>query len=485
MVQLCDEQSSCHAVSNIMAKKNSSSTPNGRLTNKNKNKNVKNKSTLRPSRESNRPKTVSIQKPFSLSDTVGGLVGNGVSALGHFLGFGAYTIGKNTIIGAGGSVPSMHSSNDSIIIRHREYIGEVYSNTFFMTSNISLNPGMPTYPWLSGIARNFQEYRILGMVIEYVPEVSEVSANEISLGYVALAAQYRTDMPPYPSLESALESEFAVQCKPNTPMMLALECDPNQSPFRNYYVRSTAATNAFDIHSFDMAMLNVLVGNQQTSAIDLGAIWISYEIELFRPTALPDTQGSTFFLNWRNGGPTSANMLGIISNGTFRNYWNPVGNNIVNYSATLDNAASNTTSANQLLALATADGLVFQPGTPGNGVVSIILPPGLLGLIGIRVAQYGSAVANGGFSVASPSFVNCSSISFEVANPFATPDTGTAAINSNGHIAVQCWITISPTQAASGPVHFSFGDSTANALSAANVEVTIFQCTVPVPLLSG
>jgi hypothetical protein len=92
-------------------------------------------------------KTIIPAKPAAtFSDQLGGLVGrgvtSGVNALSKWLGFGAYTIKSNTVIGAGGTVPSMHSTHDSIIVRHREYIGDIQSSTTFNATQIPLNPGM-------------------------------------------------------------------------------------------------------------------------------------------------------------------------------------------------------------------------------------------------------------------------------------------------------------------------------------------------------
>lgn len=321
------------------------------------------------------PRPVVVTKPqSSFGEDIGSLVGKGVNALGKYLGFGAYTVNQNSIIGAGGSIPTMHSTNDSIMVRHREYIGDVLSSTTFSSVSIPLNPGLITsYPWLSKIASAFQQYKIKGMVVEFIPEVSEVAASEVSLGFVALAAEYRTDLPPFPSLNQALESQFAVSCKPNSNCSLAIECDPAQSPYNLWYVRTGSVPSGEDIKTFDFVDLNVLVGNNQTGGVILGQIWNSYEIELLRPTSFLDPPAGQFYMRIHSTGSTSANPF----NGfVVPAYTNPIGTNIVGATVTQQLAADGGTIGN-----------------PGNGQMSITLPRGLTGDFLVTFTCTGGATA--------------------------------------------------------------------------------------------
>jgi hypothetical protein len=361
---------------------------------KNKSKSVPKAQPKKSKPKAKKNKSVLVPKPqSSFGEDLGSLVGKGVTSLAKWLGVGAYSVNNNTIIGAGGSVPSMHSTNDSIIVRHREYVGDVISSTTFSSVSIPLNPGIATsYPWLSKIASAFQQYSIKGMVIEYIPEVSEIAANEVSLGFVVLAAEYRTDLPSFPSLNQALESQFAVSVKPNCPSSLAIECDPNQSPYKSWYVRTNSVPSGEDVKTFDFVNLNVLVGNNQTGSVVLGQIWNTYEIELYRPTAFLDPPNTIFFLHAISTVPTSASPMASYS---IFNYINPIGTNQIG-------------SAISGASRAIADG--FAISSPGTGQVQVTLPRGLTGAFVITFTVIGASTASvlfdQGYAVTNASKIN-------------------------------------------------------------------------------
>jgi hypothetical protein len=106
----------------------------------------------------------------------GGVVGNSLAgALSRWIGAGDYSINNNSVVQrslkAASSIPSMHSDAQSVVVRHKEYLGEILSSqTFSVQQSYPLNPGISTtFPWLSGIAVRFQEYKIKGLVFHYIP----------------------------------------------------------------------------------------------------------------------------------------------------------------------------------------------------------------------------------------------------------------------------------------------------------------------------
>ena len=73
----------------------------------------------------------------------------------------------------------MHKEGQSIVVRHREFLAEIKgTTTFTVAGSYPINPGMAqTFPWLSDIAKNFQQYRIRGMVFHYVPTSGMVTGS--------------------------------------------------------------------------------------------------------------------------------------------------------------------------------------------------------------------------------------------------------------------------------------------------------------------
>lgn len=90
-------------------------------------------------------------------------------------GLGAYSVRRNSLLSAvdlGQDPPMVRNTNggEATVINHREYICDISSGggnpSNFHLEQFEINPGNPKlFPFLSAIARNFQEYEIRGMSI--------------------------------------------------------------------------------------------------------------------------------------------------------------------------------------------------------------------------------------------------------------------------------------------------------------------------------
>jgi len=231
---------------------------------------------------------------------VGGLIGmpaGGASvgsslgaALSRWLGSGDYTVGSNTIVKkvmkGSDSIPMMHQDGQSIVVRHKEYLGEVFgSENFRVNQSFELNPGnSSTFPWLSGVAAHFQEYKIRGLVFHYVPTSgSAVSSLNAALGSVMLQTSYRsTDTQPTSKVE-ILNEYCSNESVPSEPFAHPVECDPRENPFNVQYVRTGAVPTGDSKLLYDLGITHIAVSGQQITDKALGDLWITYEIELKKP----------------------------------------------------------------------------------------------------------------------------------------------------------------------------------------------------------
>lgn len=215
--------------------------------------------------------------------TVGGAAGTAVGAqLSRWLGQGDYAISKNSIIKP--TVPEMHRSGQSVVIRHREYICEVIgSQSFTVQRVLPINPGVEeTFPWLSGVAAQFQQYKILGMVYHYVPTSGAISSSQ-ALGSVMLQTTYRaTDASPSTKVEM-MNEYWAVEGVPSTDIVHGLECDPKENPFSVHYVRSAGVGATDNLLMYDLGKTFLATQGQTTNGVVLGDLWATYEIELIKP----------------------------------------------------------------------------------------------------------------------------------------------------------------------------------------------------------
>ena len=223
---------------------------------------------------------------------VGSQVGSSLgAAISKWLGSGDYSVGSNTIVKsslkAASSIPMMHNNGQSVTVRHREYLGEIRSaETYTVRDSFELNPGNSrTFPWLSSIAVNFQEYSFKGIVFHYVPTSgTAVSGSSPSLGSVMLQTSYRvTDSAPASKVEM-LNEYCSNEVVPSEPMAHPIECDPKENPFNVMYVRSGDVPPGDAKLMYDLGVTHVAVTGQLPPGNNvLGDLWVTYEVELKKP----------------------------------------------------------------------------------------------------------------------------------------------------------------------------------------------------------
>jgi hypothetical protein len=235
---------------------------------------------------------------------LGGMIGmptSGASAgrslgatLSKWLGSGDYTVGSNCLVAKArsGTIPAMHNSGQSVVVRHKEYLGDVFSGTgtptaFSINNSYALNPGLAaSFPWLASVAANYQEYTWKGIVYHYVSTSGNATGANTSLGTVAMATNYRSTAPAYTSRLTMLNEYFATDAKPSEDFVHPIECDPKENPFNVQYVRSAAVPAGEDPKTYDLGVTTIATQGMQTAGENLGELWVSYEVELRKPIAL-------------------------------------------------------------------------------------------------------------------------------------------------------------------------------------------------------
>lgn len=221
----------------------------------------------------------------------GKLLGRDLGAtLSKWLGAGDYDIRRNSMMSGSSStsIPMMHKTSQSVIVRHREYVTDVLSTTGFGISNsFPLNPGMSkTFPWLSNLANSFQEYTIRGMVFHYIPTAGNaVSSTNNALGNVMMVTNYRSTATAPTSKLELLNEYFSSDARPSETFCHPIECDPKENPYNVQYIRRAAVPTGEDPKSFDLGTTIVATNGMQAANINVGEIWVSYEVELRKPVS--------------------------------------------------------------------------------------------------------------------------------------------------------------------------------------------------------
>lgn len=229
----------------------------------------------------------------------GGQIGHTLgAALSKWMGAGDYQIAKNTLLSSG-DVPAMHNTGQSIVVRHKEFVTEVTSSiNFLVRKTINLNPGLPgSFPWLSNVAKNYQEYKIRGMVFHYVPTSgTAVGSTNTALGSVMFQTTYRASDAPPGSKAEMLNEYCANECVPSDTVCHPIECDPKENPFQIQYTRNTAIPAGDSQLLYDLGTTYIAVTGQQANDVVLGDVWVTYEVELKKPVVITNTvAGDSYF----------------------------------------------------------------------------------------------------------------------------------------------------------------------------------------------
>jgi hypothetical protein len=192
------------------------------------------------------------------------------------------------------SVPYMHAGKDGVRVRHREFIKYLNNSVgpadgFHILDAIVINPRLSaSFPWLSGIAANFEQYRLHGMVVEFKTATAElVQGNSTgnTIGNVHAVVDYNVNSPaPYTSA-SMLNSMFSMSCKTSESMIMPVETKYNLTQGGGIFNVRTADAPApppGDARLYDIGV--VYVGCEAVPTLGkLGQLWISYDVEFLKP----------------------------------------------------------------------------------------------------------------------------------------------------------------------------------------------------------
>lgn len=187
----------------------------------------------------------------------------------------------------GVQIPEFHGTKHATIITHREYVQDIVvptTDTAFTNVTFSLNPGLSaTFPWLAGVAANYDQYQILGMIWEFRTLSSDITAGG-ALGSVILATDYDTADLVYANKLEMENSEYCTSNKPSVDTVHCIECDPSLSFSPIKYIRSGAVPSGKDVRLYDHGLFQIATqGLPGVAGTVIGELWCSYEIALYKP----------------------------------------------------------------------------------------------------------------------------------------------------------------------------------------------------------
>lgn len=253
---------------------------------------------------------------------VGGLIGKGLGAMfKRITGIGDYDITMNSLYSKArtSSVPSFPGMN-CIRVSHKEYLGDIYGTTSYNNIPYALNPGLQsTFPWLSSIASNYEQYYINGMVIQFVStSAAALNSTNTALGKVVMATEYNAERPTFSTTSEMLNTVYANYGKPAEDLVHAIECAPSQVASKLYYVRTAGVPTGSDPRLYDLGIFQLATEGMQAAA-NVGGLWITYDVTLCKPILGNSLASMDFF------SATVASSSSIFSDAVSKTIATPIG----------------------------------------------------------------------------------------------------------------------------------------------------------------
>lgn len=228
-----------------------------------------------------------------LPPAIGGLLGSGAGKLfGRLFGKGDYVMGpetvtKNSVLmpSQANSVPLMHSDNGCVRVTHREFVDDIRTSVAPDQRRFIITPtNSALFPWLATFATSFEQYRLMGMVVEYVPTSgNSVSSTNAALGSVSIATQYNVNAPGFQSKRQILNHYFAVSGAPSHKIVHPIECKDMYDPYKMYWTRTGANPGSVnDERLSDYGELSIWTQGSQ-SIYTGGELWLTYDIVFYKP----------------------------------------------------------------------------------------------------------------------------------------------------------------------------------------------------------
>jgi hypothetical protein len=231
------------------------------------------------------------------------------------MGLGSYVTKSNALVNGGGDnvVPSFTrtTDDDSVVISSKEFVTDVYAPSTagaFQVQQFALNPAIAlTFPWLSQIAANYEEYEFGQLLFTYKTNVTDFVSTNGQVGTVIMATQYNSDQPPFQSKTEMMHYAGCGDSKTTENLMSGVECDPTKSSGApGKFIRAGPVPQGEDNKQYDLGTFNLAMANCPALFADqaMGELHVSYTVRL-RKQRFYSTQGKAIMRDaWVAHSPT-------------------------------------------------------------------------------------------------------------------------------------------------------------------------------------
>lgn len=206
--------------------------------------------------------------------------------------YGGGVVTNNLISGSDNAVVPTFNPTDlhTVTYSNREFIKDIYApaaNSPFSVETLYINPGLlSTFPWLSQIAINFEEYELVQLIFTFKSTVTDFAAASGQVGQILMATQYNPNSDTFGDKEEMMLHEGGMSCKTSESMVHGVECDPAKiTGDGQKFVRAGQLPPTEDLKNYDLGKTSIAVLNVPSTYAgqQLGELWVSYTVQLRKP----------------------------------------------------------------------------------------------------------------------------------------------------------------------------------------------------------
>lgn len=174
-----------------------------------------------------------------------------------------------------GAKPKMTTRPDgTVTVSHRSFLAPILNTINFETVQVACNPGLVgSFPWLSGLAARYEQYRFLRLRYEYRSVVASATNGVVMMSFDYDAAD---DAPS----SKAVQAQTVPNSEANVWMNNELQV-PVDGAWR--FVRQSTLASNLDVKTYDMGnlWLSTIYGDGNVG----GELYVEFTVELKKPSA--------------------------------------------------------------------------------------------------------------------------------------------------------------------------------------------------------
>jgi hypothetical protein len=200
--------------------------------------------------------------------------------------------------------PVVHTEGDAVVVTHSELFDwPVGSLAYSVNLLAHINPGkQQVFPWLGGVAQNFEEYRFRKLEFKYEPRCSTQQAGQLVMAIDPKSGDRRPD---------SIQTMSTYSMRANTAMWKPTSIKAEKgilAPRR--FVRSDQIVND-DVKSlYDVGSFILVTDGAAPAAAIIGEVEVSYTVELYNPASPPETFIPAMWINGVASGASPSNLFG-------------------------------------------------------------------------------------------------------------------------------------------------------------------------------